>query len=420
MNLLCTAVSFIGSFLLSSALNWLALSSWRRSVGAHWTERARRLYPVRISALLNPCFFAVNTSLALQSFLGESLFLWLPPTLASWAGATLSSYLAELQIWPGLSFKNWFNQFVLYTMLFESGLLLVGIVFLAMPPHFGWQTWVIAGVLLTTLLSLTLGLTVKILCWTHMVQPAPVRLRDIAARAANRAGAKLRNVWVNQGPLANAFALLPMNDMLFSERLVEVVSDEELDSICAHEATHLTESGWVYIGRLFGALAFCPLIFIFPAAHQFGLPGVLILLVVTMTLMFLPLWLGRRMEKRADAGALQTADPAVYAQVLEKIYQTNWMPAAMPKRSRLPHPDLYDRMVAAGVTPSYERPQPPGRMSWTTFLLAIALGVQIARSIPLTEPSTNTGQDTSSVQPPKWKLLLHDTNYNFYTNPPTQ
>jgi len=61
---------------------------------------------------------------------------------------------------------------------------------------------------------------------------------------------------VNHGPLATAFALLPMNDMLFSRRLLEVMSDEELESICAHEAAHLAESKWTFSGRLLGALAF--------------------------------------------------------------------------------------------------------------------------------------------------------------------
>jgi Zn-dependent protease with chaperone function len=86
--------SFAGAFVLSSALNWLALIPWRRSGGAHWTERARRLYPTRI-------------------------------------------------------------------------------------------------------------------------------------------------------PIAQAFALLPMKDMLFSEPLLQVLTDEELESVCAHEAGHLTESKWV-------------------------------------------------------------------------------------------------------------------------------------------------------------------------------
>jgi hypothetical protein len=47
-------------FFLAFGLNWLALIPWRRSVGKHWTERARLLYPALVSmelkALLIPLF----------------------------------------------------------------------------------------------------------------------------------------------------------------------------------------------------------------------------------------------------------------------------------------------------------------------------------------------------------------------------
>jgi hypothetical protein len=211
-----------------------------------------------------------------------------------------------------------------------------------------------------------------------------------------------------------------MNDMLFSERLLEVMSDEELDSICAHEATHLTESKWVFIGRLFGTLALYPLIFILPVIHRFGLPGLLMLFVPILALVFLSRWLARRMEKRADASAAQqAADPVMYARALEKIYETNCMPATMPKRSRLPHPDLYDRMVTAGVTPSYERPQPPSKMSWTTFLLTGLLGLQLGIMISRSQgaydqDAAHKGSSPPSLsqQPPRWTLLNSEVSTN--------
>ena len=218
-----------------------------------------------------------------------------------------------------------------------------------------------------------------------------------------------------------------MNDMLFSERLLEVMSDEELDSICAHEATHLTESKWVFIGRLFGALALYPLIFILPVIHRFGLPGLLMLFVPILALVFLPRWLAQRMEKRADAGAAQqAADPVVYARALEKIYEANCMPAAMPKRSRLPHPDLYDRMVAAGVTPTYEQPRPPGKMSWTTFLLAGLLGLQLGALISRSQAANDLAAVHNEFSPPPlsqkvpgWTLLSSEVSTNNYnTNAP--
>lgn len=76
------------------------------------------------------------------------------------------------------------------------------------------------------------------------------------------------------------------------------------------------------------------------------------------------------MEKRADRIAIENqADPAVYARALERLYQTNQMPAVMPPRMERPHPDLYDRMLDAGVTPDFPKPAPPKKQSWTTLLL---------------------------------------------------
>jgi Zn-dependent protease with chaperone function len=418
MNLLFAGSSFIAAFTMSSVLNWLALIPWRRAVGTHWTERARRLYPARVSALLNPWLFGVNAGVASQWFPSEGILQWLPAALAAWAGAALSNYFKDRQIWPGLSFRSWKREFGLYASFFQSGLLLVSVALAVMPPHFGWQTWLIAGVLLTILISLTLGLTQKILQWMHLIQPAPDHVRAIASCAAEKAGAKLRAVWVNEGPLANAFALLPMNDMLFSRRLLEVMSAEELDSICAHEAAHLTESKWIFLGRVLGVLPLYPLIFTVPVAHQFGLPGVLILFLMMFALTSLPRQLARRMEQRADAAAGQAGDPVVYARALEKLYQTNWMPAAMPKRSRLPHPDLYDRMVAAGITPTYERPRPPGKVSWVTYPLIVALAVQFTLIDPLSPDDLEEGNfEAASPQvEARDPLQEPDTNGNSITN----
>ena len=45
---------------------------------------------------------------------------------------------------------------------------------------------------------------------------------------------------------------------------------------------------------------------------------------------------------------------------LEKIYEANLVPVVLGAK-RTTHPELYDRLVAAGVTPEYYRPEaPPG------------------------------------------------------------
>jgi len=61
----------------------------------------------------------------------------------------------------------------------------------------------------------------------------------------------------------------------------------------------------------------------------------------------------------------------------------------------LPHPDLYDRIIAAGVTPLYERPRPPRKISWTTFVLAFVLIIQVVIIASIREASKGADQLTS-------------------------
>ena len=60
---------------------------------------------------------------------------------------------------------------------------------------------------------------------------------------------------------------------------------------------------------------------------------------------------------------------------LAKLYQANDMPAVMPKK-RLPHPHLYDRMVVAGVTPDFPRPDRPAQ--WGNRLGVLIVAVNMA------------------------------------------
>ena len=78
---------------------------------------------------------------------------------------------------------------------------------------------------------------------------------------------------------------------------------------------------------------------------------------------------------RADAIAhANEPDPGIYARALAKLYEDNLLPAVNAK-DRATHPHLYDRMLAAGVTPDFPRPKRTTTMSWNGTLLALALGV---------------------------------------------
>jgi hypothetical protein len=65
--------------------------------------------------------------------------------------------------------------------------------------------------------------------------------------------------------------------------------------------------------------------------------------------------ISRKLEVRADEMAkAQEHDPGTYARALARIYQDNMVPAVTAGRGT--HPHLYDRLVAAGVTPDFPRP----------------------------------------------------------------
>ena len=109
--------------------------------------------------------------------------------------------------------------------------------------------------------------------------------------------------------------------------------------------------------------------------------GVAVLELVLLLLLVFSRQLSQRMEKRADALARQeqTGD-GIYARTLEKLYQANQMPAVMP-RGRRTHPHLYDRMLAAGLTPDYPRPAPPGRITlpgWVIIAGIVVMALALA------------------------------------------
>ena len=92
-------------------------------------------------------------------------------------------------------------------------------------------------------------------------------------------------------------------------------------------------------------------------------------------------WLSQKMEKRADAFAIkEQLNEGVYARALEKLYKENFSPA-VNVNNRQTHPHLYDRMLAAGITPDFPRPGRPKRLTllgWAfifSFVVLIVLDI---------------------------------------------
>jgi Zn-dependent protease with chaperone function len=222
--------------------------------------------------------------------------------------------------------------------------------------------------------SLWLRLGLKI----GYLKPAPERLQKIVNDTAAKMNVTVRETWLLDFPLAQAFALPQTRRLLFSTRLLELVPDDELASICSHELAHLTESKGQYLKRYISLLAFLPWLLFKPMLHQFGVAGFFILLAITLFVPVVARKISHKLETRADEMAHVTeTDPGVYARALARLHEDGLIPAVVA-RQHLTHPHLYDRLLAAGVTPDYPRPQPAGSMAWNGLVFAVGLGALAA------------------------------------------
>jgi Zn-dependent protease with chaperone function len=222
----------------------------------------------------------------------------------------------------------------------------------------------------------------QVMMCAGVIRPAPERLEAVVRRLSEETGIKPRVVEAIDLPVANALAFPFAGAVGFTDACLAVLSDEELAPVAAHELAHLAEPRRVRVLRLVPAVTigvFATL----PAAcrpfaplfrSDFGLfvPLGLYFLVLAGLVLYGRLY--RRMEVRADEMARQFEDePGRYARALEKLYAANLVPVVITTRKHR-YPELYDRMVAAGVTPDYPRPAPPPRWRLYVGLLGLVAG----------------------------------------------
>jgi Zn-dependent protease with chaperone function len=367
--------------LLAGTLNWLALIPWRRSRGAHWTERARELYPARAAATQSIWLIPANAFLLAMLLHPADRFLAPATGFLAWIGALLGTWQFDKEVVPGPSFRTWLHlAFVGAGLRLAGWFVLIGAV-VAMPDTFGWVTAAMTTVVVLVFLWLLWGGGLRVLRWLRLLVPADARLQGIVSDTAGRMGIKVCAVWILEFPTSSAAALPPTRELLFSRRLLELHPDHEIAAICAHELGHLTESKLVLAGRILISCALLPWIWIKPTVHTFGVSGLAAIALLTGLSIMLGRRLGRRMETRADRLAAEHQnEDGTYAQALARLYEANQMPAVMPGKRKI-HPHLYDRLLAAGVTPDYPRPEAPMVIGWTADLLMIFLGILVVLNV---------------------------------------
>jgi Zn-dependent protease with chaperone function len=306
---------------------------------------------------------------------------WALNGVAALMGVFAGSYWFDRQVFPRMTARQWRRQLA-FGWSFRIGTwMLLGVAIAAMPAEPGWSMAAVAAAFLATYLALMCGLAVPLLRWMGALSAPSERLVGIVDGVSNRMGVRPSALWSMQGLHAAAFALPTRCELIVSDRLMEVCNDQEVAAVCAHELGHLQESKVAVAGRIFGSLALVPAIFLRPAFHEFGSSGLLAVAACMLIIMRFSKWLSRRLERRADRAACAESSEGDFARALERIYRENQIPAVTWSRGDT-HPHLYDRMVAAGVTPDFPRPAAPttilpiAALFWA--VLGVLIGIQLA------------------------------------------
>jgi Zn-dependent protease with chaperone function len=375
----------------------ICLAEWplRRYQGDSWTEKARRAWYARRMGRASIVILGLPPFLA---FLDPSIgILFIPAGLPKFIAGMLGM-IGVLQAAIGNERRR--NPAVALTPSAGRGawippLLLIGpimglIVLFAgpLPDRMNLMAVALLGAIALGLgLYLNCGLR-AVLRGLGIIRPASDRLRAVVARVAEKGGVSPRGVEQVALPMANALAFILERKIGVTDAALATLDDDQLATVCAHELGHLAEPRRVILARASGAFVFGLFVALVmastrPILGSFGIDGMLWGIVSASLFLLVSLLLlrrlGRRMEIRADShAAAWEPSPGCYARALERIHQANLVPAVLGSR-RYTHPDLYDRMVRAGVTPDYPRPAPPPRSAFflglAGLILAACLGL---------------------------------------------
>jgi Zn-dependent protease with chaperone function len=387
------AVVVGSAYLVSRLVTWLSMSvalrRWRRSGEASWVERARLAWPARRLGrvawlvIAIPLMFAVS-----RGGRGGDL---LPPVAMNLLIAAASLFGGNQSVidWGRRLNPTWAmtprpaRGAWVFSLALIGPVIVLGFVLYALAPE-RWdsRSWALLACGSAAAGGHMAWGWLRVMRWTGTIRPAGDRFRTIASQSAARAGIALRSIEEAAIPMANGLAFVHDRSVGATDALLAILDDDELAAVCAHELGHLGEPGWVRairlsFGVLFG-LYLSALVVMMPAMRSLPLTIVLWVPVGSMlALLFawsLFLRLVHRMEIRADVQASRPdTAPGAYARALEKIYAANLVPVVLGTKRRT-HPDLYDRLVAAGATPEYPRPQAPPHGLWWSGFLVLVLG----------------------------------------------
>lgn len=366
-DLAWAAGTFIATAAASVATNYYVLGEWRRTSGQHWTERARSLFHARFTGALNFSLFVFGGFLVGGCFTDD--FPW-AALVGSFLGSIAGAIPVRRAYFPHQTIWSWLSTLAIGLSFRAVALGLFLLCILGMPTALGPKTLLIAGGWMGAQLALDFGLWLWFLRLIRILRIPSSRLARIVAESSAWTGVPVRAVWETRGVICEAVVFRTTRTLVFTTPLVEKLDDDELESICIYELAHLVEGRSAIIRvQVLSVLSRLPLLFLIPAESRLGPGGIAAVLMLFFGLSIARSHLRSRLIGRAEHVAVVSApDPAVYARALEKVYRANQTPAVLGRWGRV-HPNLYDRMMAAGVVPSYPRPKKPRCFHWTSAVL---------------------------------------------------
>lgn len=381
------------AWLLARGLVRVAIARVPREGEAHWTQRALAARALR------------GNLIRVAMLLGIAAAAWVvagPLSPLSWAILATLAPVAAVVGWsrgirplraalglPEAPRAGGLRTAIAYSLLFFPHLLLVGLV---LGVTWGREPAIVLGATAIGLIAIILllrGGALRLARALGAVQAGPPRLLDVVRRASERSERTPPEVVVVPSGTVNAFAFVYAGVLGVTSALVDHFDDTELEAIVLHELGHLAESPAALRTRALSLTAFTTLALL----ELEGRVSLWIPLVHVIAVIVVARWVRTRahaLEQAADAHAHDHAEEGTYARALEKVYRLNLMPAVLG-RGRV-HPDLYDRMLAAGVTPDYPRPPAPVQRRWLAALILtpiaslIVIGGFAVRSVPWPYP----------------------------------
>ena len=350
----------------------------------HWTEVARRVDPLRRSVQLSLALFPVLFgAIGIMNSGPLGFFPSYAMAIVGAAGAVVG--VLPLHYWMrskvGLPVGSIGKQIVgaVATLLFIAPHLVVSaILILCLSSGIIELPIFLATAAFFATFVLIFGLELRLARVVGALRTAPDHIRAAAERAARKLGVPFPRVYLVPTRYANAYAWPHLHTVAVTEAAAEILSIDELEAVMAHEIGHISEPLSRRLARM-GMLAMPQ--FVVVAVFFLMSMGYSLLVSVTAASVLLALFgshIGRTLagaEQDADTKAKSiTADGLVYAAALEKLHRYNLIPAVTGHRVA-GHPDLYDRMMAVGAKPNFERPKPPTRGLGE---LAVVLSISLA------------------------------------------